>query len=221
MMPASTSTHSHSDDVPSNPLSTIPHAQSKSRVVRLFRRSFASTKLPAVFRVLLLGRREHMLTNPPPGRGWAALQAYFYRPETANFYYGPGHPMKPQRLRLTHHLLLATGVLHKLKVMHPHAASSGEMEHFHLPDYVQFIKRISPATEQEFEKQALRFAMGRECDSPIFTGLFDFMSVCAGASIDAAMQINHGQVGCMAPPPRASPPSSLPTNPTSARRMCA
>jgi len=101
--------------------------------------------------------------------------------------------MKPQRLRLTHHLLVASGVYSRLKVVRPHEASQAEMECFHLPDYVQFIKRVSPATESEFERQTARFAVGKDSDSPVFTGLYEFMSICAGASIDAAQQINHGQ----------------------------
>jgi len=53
------------------------------------------------------------------------------------------HPMKPQRLRLTHQLLLSTGVYPQLRVLHPHSASQVEMENFHLTDYVQFIKKVS------------------------------------------------------------------------------
>ena len=38
--------------------------------------------------------------------------AYFYDPEVGNFHYGPGHPMKPHRLSVTHSLVLNYG-LHK------------------------------------------------------------------------------------------------------------
>ena len=37
---------------------------------------------------------------------------YFYDPEVGNFHYGPGHPMKPHRLAVTHSLVLNYG-LHK------------------------------------------------------------------------------------------------------------
>ena len=36
--------------------------------------------------------------------------SYFFDGEVPHFYYGPGHPMKPHRLKLTHHLLLASGL---------------------------------------------------------------------------------------------------------------
>jgi histone deacetylase 1/2 len=36
--------------------------------------------------------------------------AYFYDPEIGSYYYGPGHPMKPHRLRLTHNLVVHYGL---------------------------------------------------------------------------------------------------------------
>lgn len=39
-----------------------------------------------------------------------------------HYYYGPGHPMKPHRLKLTHHLLLSYGLYRKMDVYRPHRA---------------------------------------------------------------------------------------------------
>ena len=36
--------------------------------------------------------------------------------EVGLYYYGPGHPMKPHRLRMTHQLLLAYGLYRKMEV---------------------------------------------------------------------------------------------------------
>ena len=36
--------------------------------------------------------------------------------DLGNYYYGPGHPMKPQRLRLTHNLLLTYKLYRFLEV---------------------------------------------------------------------------------------------------------
>ncbi len=33
-----------------------------------------------------------------------------------HYYYGPGHPMKPHRLKLTHHLVLGYGLYRKMEV---------------------------------------------------------------------------------------------------------
>ncbi len=36
--------------------------------------------------------------------------------EIGNYYYGQGHPMKPQRIRMTHNLLLNYGLYRKMEV---------------------------------------------------------------------------------------------------------
>ena len=35
--------------------------------------------------------------------------------DIGNYYYGPGHPMKPHRLKLTHHLIKAYGLYRKME----------------------------------------------------------------------------------------------------------
>lgn len=42
--------------------------------------------------------------------------AYFYDPEIGDYNYGPGHPMKPHRIRMTHSLLVNYGVYKDLQV---------------------------------------------------------------------------------------------------------
>jgi len=42
--------------------------------------------------------------------------SYFYQGDVGHYYYGPGHPMKPHRLKLTHHLLLSYGLYKHLTV---------------------------------------------------------------------------------------------------------
>ena len=42
--------------------------------------------------------------------------AYFYDPEIGSYYYGPGHPMKPHRLRLTHNLVVHYGLANLMEV---------------------------------------------------------------------------------------------------------
>lgn len=36
--------------------------------------------------------------------------------EIGDYYYGPGHPMKPHRIRMTHNLLLHYGLYQKMQV---------------------------------------------------------------------------------------------------------
>lgn len=44
--------------------------------------------------------------------------------DIGHYYYGPGHPMKPHRLKLAHHLLLAYNLYREMDVYRPHLASS-------------------------------------------------------------------------------------------------
>ena len=53
--------------------------------------------------------------------------SYFYDTDVGHFYYGPGHPMKPHRIKMAHHLILSTGLYRKLDVYRPHLAAPLEM----------------------------------------------------------------------------------------------
>ncbi len=86
--------------------------------------------------------------------------SYFYKPEIGSFYYSAGHPMKPHRLKLTHHLLLTYGMYRKMEVLRPHDATAEELERFHSHEYIDFLKRVSPDMEQEFEKSMSKFNVG-------------------------------------------------------------
>ena len=44
------------------------------------------------------------------------LKKLIFLGDIGNYYYGPGHPMKPQRLRLTHNLLLTYKLYRHLEV---------------------------------------------------------------------------------------------------------
>ncbi len=42
--------------------------------------------------------------------------------DMGHYYYGPGHPMKPHRLKLAHNLILTYGLYRKMEVYRPHRA---------------------------------------------------------------------------------------------------
>jgi len=118
--------------------------------------------------------------------------SYFYDTDVGHFYYGPGHPMKPHRLKLAHHLILSTGLYRKLDVYRPHLASPAEMTRFHNDDYVQFLSRVTPETVRPFLQQMTQFNVGECTDCPVYDGLFEFQQIASGASIDGAVKLNHG-----------------------------
>ena len=117
--------------------------------------------------------------------------SYFYSAEAPKRHYGMGHPMKPNRLKLTHQLVINYNLFRKMEVLKPHSATAEEMERFHSHEYVSFLKNISPETEQEFDRLLSKFNVGASSDCPIFDGLYSFMSIAAGGSLDCAVKVNH------------------------------
>eukprot|EP00386_Alphamonas_edax_P006210 GDKI01020198.1.p1 GENE.GDKI01020198.1~~GDKI01020198.1.p1 ORF type:complete len:495 (+),score=138.39 GDKI01020198.1:83-1567(+) len=128
--------------------------------------------------------------------------AYLYDSDIGSYYYGPGHPMKPQRIRMTHSLVLAYELYRKMDTYRPHRAGDAEVARFHDWDYVGFLNKFTDKLIDEKDKNALwrneqqpgkRFGVGEATDCPIFPGLYEFQQSCSGASIDAAALLNSGQ----------------------------
>ena len=117
--------------------------------------------------------------------------SYFHDADTiGSYYYGPGHPMKPHRLQMAHNLILSYHLYRKMEVYRPHLASDEEMAQFHTPEYIDFIRRVTPDNQQDFAKQLQRFTVGDDC--PVFDGLYDYCRVYTGGSIDGALRLNAG-----------------------------
>lgn len=75
------------------------------------------------------------------------------------------------------------GLYRKMTVYQPHKANEREMARFHSPEYVEYLSRVAPQTDDN------QFSLGNS-DCPIFDGLYEFSQISAGASIDAAVQLN-------------------------------
>ena len=119
--------------------------------------------------------------------------AYYYEPDAGDYYYGPGHPMKPHRLKLTHHLLLAYDLYSSMDTFRPHVAAREEMTQFHSQDYVDFLCQVSPHNIGTYDdKQLLTFNCGEQTDCPVFDGIGQYCATYAGGSIDGAARLNHG-----------------------------
>ena len=93
--------------------------------------------------------------------------SYFYDTDVGHFYYGPGHPMKPHRIKMAHHLILSTGLYRKLDVYRPHLAAPLEMTRFHSDDYVKFLdqRHIANAVLVFVLQNARHFFMNLLSDS--------------------------------------------------------
>ncbi|KAG7381547.1 Histone deacetylase 3 [Phytophthora pseudosyringae] len=120
--------------------------------------------------------------------------SYFYHPEVGHFYYGPGHPMKPHRMKLAHHLVVNYDLYQKMDIFEPHWASADEMKVFHAPDYVEFLQRVSPANQRDMALDLTKYNFGEtsDTDCPVFDGVFDFCQIYTGGTLDAVARLNFG-----------------------------
>lgn len=89
--------------------------------------------------------------------------------------------MKPQRIRMCHHLLLNYGIYRYLEVYRPFPASLEDMVRFHSEDYIQFLNTANPDNLRQFSKQMLKFNVGEDC--PVFDGLYEFCQLSSGGSL--------------------------------------
>jgi acetoin utilization deacetylase AcuC-like enzyme len=84
--------------------------------------------------------------------------AYYYKEDIGHHYYGPGHPMKPFRMALAHHLILGYGLYRKMECYRQHTASAEEMAAFHSDDYIDFLRRVTPEGIKAFQGQMQKCA---------------------------------------------------------------
>lgn len=57
--------------------------------------------------------------------------------------------MKPHRMRMTHDLVSAYGMLDKMHVLRPRRASPTAMTAFHTDEYIHFLSRVTPETAED------------------------------------------------------------------------
>ena len=117
--------------------------------------------------------------------------SYFFDENVGNFHYGSYHPMKPHRLALTHNLILYYGLWKKMDVFRAPPATDFDLTRFHAPDYIDFLKRVTPETVGEFSDVLGKFNVGDDC--PVFDGMYDFCSLYTGASLESARKLVNDQ----------------------------
>ncbi|MES1923232.1 hypothetical protein MHBO_004774 [Bonamia ostreae] len=82
---------------------------------------------------------------------------YYYDDTIGNYYYGPGHPMKPNRVRLANVLVEKYDLYDKMNVIKPFALPGDEMVRFHDPDYIDFLENVTSFNQKEYEKATFEF----------------------------------------------------------------
>ncbi len=100
--------------------------------------------------------------------------------------FGPTHPLKPTRLKLTYELMKSIGLLsaQNVEVISPREASRDELLLFHHEDYIQHVKQMSEVGTGYLD-------MG---DTPVFKGCYEASALGAGASLTAIDSVMSGKV---------------------------
>ncbi|HUK28427.1 MAG TPA: acetoin utilization protein AcuC [Candidatus Acidoferrales bacterium] len=100
--------------------------------------------------------------------------------------FGPTHPMKPTRLKLTYELMRATNLLSagNVKVVDPRPASRDELSLFHEEAYLDFVKTASDVGTGYLD-------MG---DTPAFKGCYESSALATGSSLKAVDMVMTGEV---------------------------
>jgi histone deacetylase 1/2 len=116
--------------------------------------------------------------------------AYFYSPEMGKFYYGHGHPMKPHRVRMTHSLIIHSGLYDKMDCYVPSSCSSADMEEFHSRDYLDVLESAGSGGDGCVSQRLKDYNMHDDC--PVFEGLWEYNQIAAGGTLGASLKLNQG-----------------------------
>ncbi|KAI5191480.1 histone deacetylase 3 [Nematocida sp. AWRm77] len=109
--------------------------------------------------------------------------AYLYSPDSGNFHYGAGHPMKPHRVAVTHSLVFAYGLDKYMDVFAISPATKAELSAYHSEEYVEFLSQGGAASACDRVTE----------DCPVFEGIGEYCALYSGGSLQAARMLNAGQ----------------------------
>ena len=116
--------------------------------------------------------------------------SWHHNPDMEKMHFGPKHPMKPWRLTLTKQLVLAYGMQYAMDCFIPRAATPEELKEFHKPDYIDFLRRVTP-DQETWNGESYDYNTGDDC--PIFDNLYEYCSTYGGCSLDAARKLTNKQ----------------------------
>lgn len=120
--------------------------------------------------------------------------AFVYSEEVAGFTYGPSHPLKPIRLRLTYELIKAYGLLSlpSTLLVQAEKATDEDLLLFHDREYIDILRAANEGLDTP---RARSYGLGPG-DNPVFKGLYDWSVLVAGASLQAARLVDSGEADC-------------------------
>lgn len=118
--------------------------------------------------------------------------AFIYSDDFAKYDYGPGHPLKPFRLKLTHDLIESYGLLAlpDVSVVGARPATEKDLLLYHKEDYINVLKSVNSGLEIPGEDN---YGLGPG-DNPVFEGVLEWSRLVTGASLQAAGLVESGEV---------------------------
>lgn len=136
---------------------------------------------------------------------------FIYSDELANYEYSSTHPFKPIRAKLTLDLCRRYDLIERpwIRLIKPQSLNFEELAEFHDETYLKTLQAIdSSATAKELwpdvpssrkedsltlDPQILQYELGTD-DNPIFSGVYDFSALTAGATDLGAKMVASGEV---------------------------
>lgn len=112
--------------------------------------------------------------------------AYPYSDELLNYEFSKTHPLKPERLKLTHLLSRMKGLLDSVDIIRPGVASRTALELFHTSDFIEAVKKCSVGSCRN-----VRYGLGI-ADNPVFPKIYEAASRYVGATLEGMKQIIEG-----------------------------
>src|SRR5579871_2811574 len=150
---------------------------------------------PAVAGTIMLSFLFDHLQRRPSRAVWERRMSsmsrplYFYSQALLGYNMGPQHPMRPERLRMTHALLDAYGLFeHALELAPPELADEEEVEETHSRD---FLEALSSLDRGDSLRNPYRYGLGTG-DNPIFPGIYEASLRYTGGSLGAAQAVLDG-----------------------------
>ncbi len=111
--------------------------------------------------------------------------AYVYSNEFLKYNFGPSHPLRPIRLKLTYELSRAKGLFKNdnIMIIPPRSATDEEIRLFHSTEYIELVRKLSKSGHGLLDYG----------DTPAFKGVYEASAISAGASLDAVDSVMDGR----------------------------
>ncbi len=134
--------------------------------------------------------------------------AFIYSEEFSKFEYSSSHPFKPVRAKLTLDLCRRYGLVDRpwIRILPPHPTDFQTLAEFHDETYLKVLQAIdSDAMARELwpdlhsrddlkgDARLLKYGLGTE-DNPVFSGVYEFSLLTAGATLLGARKIADGDI---------------------------